>query len=85
MPAQHRGKKQSIIESQKSVKKLVVKDGSQPSNIKQNKEESEDEPAELQLDDAYSDDDFNIYFDRNSLLQHLNNLEDDNLFKINLV
>ena len=85
MPAQHRGKKQSIIESQKSVKKLFVKDGSQPSNIKQDKEESEDEPAELQLDDAYSDDDFNIYFDRNSLLQHLNNLEDDNLFKINLV
>ena len=31
------------------------------------------------------DTDMNIYFDRQSLLDHLSNLEEDNLFKIHLV
>ena len=39
----------------------------------------------LDLNDSYEDNDFNIYFDKNSLIQHLNFLEDDNLFKINLL
>jgi len=31
------------------------------------------------------DQDMNIYFDKESLLEHLSNLEEDNLFKIHLV
>jgi len=31
------------------------------------------------------DTDFNIYFDKQSLLEHLSSLEEDNLFKIHLV
>jgi hypothetical protein len=31
------------------------------------------------------DDDFEIYFDKYSLLEHLQHLEEDNLFKIHLV
>jgi hypothetical protein len=34
---------------------------------------------------SYQDDDFTIYFDRAQLLDHLNHLEDDNLFRIKLV
>ena len=37
------------------------------------------------MEDEYEDDDFNIYFDKASLLAHINFLEDDNLFKINLL
>jgi hypothetical protein len=33
----------------------------------------------------YEDNDFEIYFDKFSLLEHLNHLEEDNLFRINLV
>jgi len=40
---------------------------------------------EIQIEDPYEDDDFKIYFDKNSLLAHINFLEDDNLFKINLL
>ena len=39
----------------------------------------------LELDDPYEDNDFKIYFDKDSLLEFLNFLEDDNLFKIYLV
>ena len=35
--------------------------------------------------DAAPEEDMNIYFDRASLLEHLGNLEEDNLFKIHLV
>ena len=38
---------------------------------------------ELQAD--YEDNDFEIYFDKFSLLDHLAHLEEDNLFKIHLV
>lgn len=31
------------------------------------------------------DDDFKIYFDKFTLLEHLSHLEEDNLFKIHLV
>lgn len=37
------------------------------------------------MEDDYSDDDYAIYFDRAQLLGHLNQLEDDNLFRIQLV
>lgn len=47
--------------------------------------EVQEEQKSIDLDDPYSDDDFNIYFDKASLLEHLNFLEDDNLFKINLL
>lgn len=33
----------------------------------------------------YDDNDFEIYFDRFTLLEHLSHLEEDNLFKIHLV
>jgi hypothetical protein len=39
----------------------------------------------MSLNDPYEDDDFKIYFDKATLLSHLNHLEDDNLFKINLL
>ena len=39
----------------------------------------------MSLNDSYEDDDFEIYFDKATLLNHLNHLEDDNLFKINLL
>jgi hypothetical protein len=48
-------------------------------------EEKEEEEDELQLEDPYEDDDFDIYFDKQKLLAYINFLEDDNLFKINLV
>lgn len=35
--------------------------------------------------ESASDRDMNIYFDKQSLLDHLSNLEEDNLFKIHLV
>ena len=39
----------------------------------------------MEMEDEYSDDDFTICFDRAQLLNHLNHLEDDNLFRIKLV
>jgi len=39
----------------------------------------------ISLSDDYEDDDFQIYFDKAQLLNHLNFLEDDNLFNINLL
>lgn len=47
--------------------------------------DKDDDGFEIQLEDEYEDDDYNIYFDKNSLLAHINFLEDDNLFKINLL
>ena len=46
---------------------------------------NQDPERKLDLEDPYEDDDYNIYFDKNSLLEFLNFLEDDNLFKIYLV
>ena len=49
-------------------------------------QQDEDELIQkLSLDDDYEDEDFKIYFDKQTLINHLNNLEDDNLFKINLL
>lgn len=39
----------------------------------------------IELSEPYEDDDYKIYFDQRNLLSHLNFLEDDNLFKINLL
>lgn len=39
----------------------------------------------IELSEPYEDDDYKIYFDNRNLLSHLNFLEDDNLFKINLL
>lgn len=39
----------------------------------------------IDLTDKYVDKDFKIYFDKKSLFDHLNNLEDDNLFRIQIV
>ena len=40
---------------------------------------------EIQLSEPYEDDDYKIYFDKVSLLNHITFMEDDNLFKIHLV
>ena len=40
---------------------------------------------ELGLNDPYEDEDFQIYFDRAQLMAHIDHLEGDSLFKINLV
>ena len=40
---------------------------------------------EVSLDDPYEDNDFHIYFDRAQLMGHIDHLEGDSLFKINLV
>lgn len=47
--------------------------------------EQDNAAFDLNLDDPYEDDDFNYYFDKASLLNHITQLEDDNLFKIRLV
>ena len=39
----------------------------------------------IDLNDEYEDDDFEIYFTKDSLLEHLDYLEEDNLFKIHLI
>lgn len=38
-----------------------------------------------EIDVNYEDDDFKLYFDKLSLLEHLRHLEEDNLFRIHLV
>ena len=48
-------------------------------------EVEENKELNMQLTDEYEDDDFTIYFDKPSLLAYLGHLEDDNLFKINLL
>lgn len=48
-------------------------------------QEQDNQQFDLNLDDPYEDDDFNYYFDKASLLNHITQLEDDNLFKIRLV
>ena len=47
--------------------------------------EVKQQPKEIQISDQYEDDDFKIYFDKKSLLQHIHGLEDQNLFQISLV
>lgn len=43
------------------------------------------EEFEIQLEEDYEDDDYKIYFDKNGLLNFINSIEDDNLFKINQI
>ena len=59
----------------------------QSSLVLQDPEEKslEQKALNMEMEDSYSDDDFTIYFDRAQLLNHLNHLEDDNLFRIKLV
>ena len=44
-----------------------------------------DDQWEVQLDDEYEDDDYEIHFDKQSLIAFIVHLEDSNLFKIDLV
>lgn len=44
-----------------------------------------DDKWEVQLDDDYEDDDYEIHFDKQSLIAFIVHLEDSNLFKIDLV
>ena len=44
-----------------------------------------DDKWEVQLDDEYEDDDYEIHFDKQSLIAFIVHLEDSNLFKIDLV
>lgn len=48
-------------------------------------QKEEVEVFELGLEDDYEDDDFTIYFNKDTLLAHINYLQDDNLFKIHVV
>ena len=41
-----------------------------------------DDKWEVQLDDEYEDDDYEIHFDKQSLIAFIVHLEDSNLFKI---
>jgi len=60
--------------------------GSKESKVSQVTTSSNEEKyIDINLEDPYEDDDFKIYFDKASLMAHLNHLEDDNLFKIHLV
>ena len=55
---------------------------------KAGKDLRQEEEDELPSQESYlggGDTDMNIYFDKHSLLEHLANLEEDNLFKIHLV
>lgn len=49
------------------------------------KEEKKDKDWEIQLEDNYEDKDFRIYFDKIGLLNYIDSIEDDNLFKIKLI
>lgn len=50
------------------------------------KEKKEDQlPKEYDLDDDYEDMDYNIYFNKWSILNFVDSVEDDNLFKIKLI
>lgn len=42
--------------------------------------EAKQQLKEIRINDQYEDDDFHIYFDKKSLLQHIHGLEDQNLF-----
>ena len=41
--------------------------------------------SDVDLDASYSDDDDQIYFDKKEFIEHLSEIEEDNLFKINLL
>lgn len=41
--------------------------------------------ADIDLNESYEDDDFEIRFDKASLLAYIRDIEDDNLFKIQLL
>ena len=74
-----------LTESQPALKK---KGASKPSStvIQDLDDKSLEQKAlNMEMEDEYSDDDFTICFDRAQLLNHLNHLEDDNLFRIKLV
>ena len=70
------------LKSQGSSKNLAGRGGRLDSDIAEVEESIE---LKISLNDWYEDDDFEIYFDKATLLNHLNHLEDDNLFKINLL
>ena len=46
---------------------------------------NEDNNQEIELDENYEDDDFQIYFTEVTVLEYLAHLEEDNLFRIHLV
>ena len=64
--------------------KLGDKQGSSQ-NLKNSNKNIEESAFDIDLDKPYEDDDFQIYFDKGGLLEHLSNLEEDNLFRIHLV
>jgi len=69
-------------------KKDANKSGSLHQGQSKNGDDASDDESkylEIDLEDAYEDDDLTIYFDKASLLAHVVHLEDDNLFKIHLV
>lgn len=83
------GKKGSKIQGRdqpKPTSKTSFRTLEQSKNLdKENYVVEENKELNMSLSDDYEDDDFTIYFDKPSLLNHLNHLEDDNLFKINLL
>jgi len=46
---------------------------------------STEEVQEVELDQPYEDDDFEIHFTEFTMLEYLSHLEEDNLFRIHLV
>jgi hypothetical protein len=61
---------------------MIQKDSSRS---KKQVETSENIALTIDIKDPYEDDDYEIHFDRKQLLDHLQHLEDDNLFRISLL
>ena len=79
------GKKGAQLSKQEQTKsKTSFQSHGSSKNIggKNDMEQMQNIEKNMQLDDEYEDDDFNVYFDKPSLLNRLNELEEENLFRI---
>lgn len=72
-----------LVPKKNLKRKTIAADSSHLSILQE--ESLEQKSLNIDMENEYSDDDYNIYFDRAQLLGHLNSLEDDNLFRIKLV
>lgn len=61
-----------------------VNTGKPGKDLRQEEEDELPQASQESLPGKF-DTDYNIYFDKQSLLEHLSSLEEDNLFKIHLV
>lgn len=84
-----KGQKATSTQRSGFKKDLAKKSGSlhqgQSNDDDDNMEDDDAKYMDMDLDDSYEDADFQIYFDRASLLNYITLLEDNNLFDIHVV